>query len=144
MELTNIRCGFTCLLVLICFCGIEKVACDGNAVIFARQNSSNSEWGDHFCVLYNPFFHSLPQEKSKAKAYGLVNLSQDEGCFSSSVYTNKTDVRGKIVAFSRGNRTCTFTEKAMMAKKHGAAGILIVSENKIYPGANQTTQSTSS
>ncbi|XP_061167880.1 signal peptide peptidase-like 2B [Saccostrea echinata] len=135
MGLTN----FTSLLIILCFCGIDKVVCDGNGVIFAKPNSSHTEWGDHFCILYNPLFHSLPEEKSQAKAYDLVNLSQDEGCFSSVIYTNDTNVKGKIVAIARGNRTCTFTEKAMMAKRHGAAGILIISKNKIYPSANQTS-----
>lgn len=61
--------------------------------------------------------------------YSLVDLSSDHGCFNSSAYTNDTNVKDSVVGVARG--VCTFSEKAMMAQRYGAAGILIVSTQKV-------------
>lgn len=61
--------------------------------------------------------------------YSLVDLSSDHGCFNSSAYSNDTKVKDSVVGVARG--VCTFSEKAMMAQRYGAAGILIVSTQKV-------------
>ena len=43
-----------------------QVSGDGTGVIYARANSSVEDWGDHFCINYDPQFQSLPQEVSQA------------------------------------------------------------------------------
>ena len=47
-------------------CMSLQVSGDGTGVIYARANSSVEDWGDHFCISYDPLFQSLPQEVSQA------------------------------------------------------------------------------
>ncbi|XP_078329329.1 signal peptide peptidase-like 2B [Crassostrea virginica] len=126
------------LLFLVLWCSnTDKVSGDGTGVIYARANSSVEDWGDHFCISYDPQFQSLPEEVSQAKVFDLIDFSEDHGCFNSTAYTNDSSVGNKMVAVARGS--CSFSEKAMMAQKYGAAGILIVSAEKVHPRANQTS-----
>ena len=47
-------------------CMFLQVSGDGTGVIYARANSSVEDWGDHFCISYDPQFQALPQEVSQA------------------------------------------------------------------------------
>lgn len=130
------RC-VSCIIFIVLFCyRINKVHGE-DGVIYSRPSTSTVDWGDHFCISFDPQFHPLPEEKSQARVYSLVHLSSDHGCFNSSAYTNNTKVKDSLVGVARGD--CTFSEKAMMAQRYGAAGILIVSTQKVYPRANQTS-----
>lgn len=105
------------------------------------ESASNLRVPSNFGVLYLYNYTDNQISLLLQKVYGLIDFSEDHGCFNSTAYTNDSSVGNKMVAVARGS--CSFSEKAMMAQKYGAAGILIVSAEKVgEPAVNVLIVST--
>lgn len=90
-----------------------------------------SDWDEHFCISYNPLFHTLPQQEDLTEPSNLVDLSATNGCLASDY--NVLTVNGNVVIVARGN--CTFSDKAYLAQSAGARAIVIASPELMTPGA---------
>ena len=98
--------------------------------------AGESVWQVHVCVTYNPNIHTLPTQQDYAIRGLLQDFSTDYGCYDSKAY-DKSSTANDIVAVARGN--CTFIEKTDMAQKHRAKGVIVVTDQYVLPGLNQTS-----
>lgn len=63
--------------------------------------------------------------------YGLVDFSDDDGCYITTGLSNVNNIKNKIIAVSDSYSRCTISKKVMLAQKIGAGGILIVLSIKV-------------
>lgn len=130
------------LLLFVSCCRINKVF-GRNGEIYARSASSGEKWSDSFPIRIHFLTQTISAEKSEANVYGLVDFSDDDGCYITTGLSNVNNIKNKIIAVSDSYSRCTISKKVMLAQKIGAGGILIVLSIKVYPSYMYEYNSTS-
>nr|XP_056721860.1 signal peptide peptidase-like 2A [Euleptes europaea] len=88
-----------------------------------------------FCIMYNPFWTSLPQSLSSATPTKLMDLTSTLLCNASEVPPQT--MKDKAVVVMRGN--CSFLEKAWIAQNQDAKILLVASKTGLNaPGGDRT------
>uniref|UniRef100_W5KUV8 Signal peptide peptidase like 2A n=1 Tax=Astyanax mexicanus TaxID=7994 RepID=W5KUV8_ASTMX len=82
---------------------------------------SNGSLIKEYCLVYNSSWSNISDSLSNAVRYELVNMTHSVLCDESGVTPGS--LVGKAVAVMKGN--CTFSQKAQVAQKLGAAVLLI-------------------
>ncbi|KAL3885324.1 hypothetical protein ACJMK2_025400 [Sinanodonta woodiana] len=116
---------------------VSQVAGD-YGVVSARKKGDGTPWTDFYCISFNKRFRDLPSTTADhVMPRPLLDLSSVMGC-SEQDFAN-VNATGSVVAVNRGQ--CNFTDKARLAQKSGAVGILICSQDSLFTPAavNETT-----
>uniref|UniRef100_A0A3B1JZU9 Signal peptide peptidase like 2A n=1 Tax=Astyanax mexicanus TaxID=7994 RepID=A0A3B1JZU9_ASTMX len=96
---------------------------------------SNGSLIKEYCLVYNSSWSNISDSLSNAVRYELVNMTHSVLCDESGVTPGS--LVGKAVAVMKGN--CTFSQKAQVAQKLGAAVLLIaVKDAMVSRLANDT------
>ncbi|XP_069029595.1 E3 ubiquitin-protein ligase RNF128a [Embiotoca jacksoni] len=124
-----------CLLRLLCVAGL--VHCSAafvfwTAVVEIGYVNSNNETVDKYCEC-GMYGRNSPVDK----ASGIVMLPEGDprGCSQDSVYTRNATSPKWIALVKRGN--CTFSEKINVAKRQGAAAVIVYN---VDGSGNSTTR----
>ncbi|XP_043841631.1 signal peptide peptidase-like 2A isoform X2 [Dromiciops gliroides] len=88
-----------------------------------------------YCMLYNPYWTTLPTTIENATSLSLENLTTPL-CNISDIPS--TGIKNKVVAVSWG--TCEFLEKARIAQRGGAKALLVANGSLLFPPSGNRSE----
>ncbi|CAD5122421.1 DgyrCDS10849 [Dimorphilus gyrociliatus] len=99
---------------------LKRVVCEDCILRSIYQDNKGVKWTFEECLQYSEKFNTPPAYETTVY-HPLVQLSDDNFCNRNKTYTFPKD---SILIIGGGN--CTYTDKAILAKKNGASAIVIV------------------
>ncbi|EHH27316.1 hypothetical protein EGK_17488, partial [Macaca mulatta] len=91
------------------------------AILHASGNGTTKD----YCMLYNPYWTTLPSTLENATSVSLMDLTSTPLCNLSDVPS--VGIKSKAVVVPWGS--CQFFEKARIAQKGGAEAMLVVNNS---------------
>uniref|UniRef100_A0A8C9GNP4 Signal peptide peptidase-like 2A n=1 Tax=Piliocolobus tephrosceles TaxID=591936 RepID=A0A8C9GNP4_9PRIM len=102
------------------------------AILHASGNGTTKD----YCMLYNPYWTTLPSTLENATSVSLMNLTSTPLCNLSDIPS--VGIKNKAVVVPWGS--CHFLEKARIAQKGGAEAMLVVNNSVLFPPSGNRSE----